>query len=139
MIMSINQETQSRRITTEELERLIESCKGSPALLEKSQVFKLEDKLNETGVGRRAALLVATKSFDEFKDAILNDRELAVAMADVERCARDAVECLRIAYRIAMQSQVWILTALSERDDYEEILTEVGSLPEGDDADDSLH
>ena len=137
--MSKNQETQSKKITTEELERLIESCKGSPALLEKSQAFRLEDKLNETGVGRRAAFHIVTKSFDELKDEILNDRGIAVVMADVERCTRDAVECLRIAYRIALQSQVWILTALSERDDYEEILTEVGSLLDGDNADDSLH
>ena len=137
--MTTNQETQSKELSAEDFERLLESCKGAPALLEKSQVFKFEERLNQTGAARRAALLVVTKSFDELKDAILNDRELAVAMADVERCARDAVEGLRIAYGIALQSQVRILAALSERDDYEEILTEVGSLPEGDDADDSLH
>ena len=91
------------------------------------------------GKTRRAALLVATKSFDELKYAILNDRELAVAMADVQRFARDAVEGLRLAYEIVPQSQAWILAALSKRGASDEILTEVNGLSGDDDADGFPH
>lgn len=137
--MTANQETESRDIPPEETERLLESVKGAPALLEDSLIPALEERLRKTGTARRIAFYVATKSFDELKNGILSDRELAVAMADVQRCARDAGEGLSIAYGIVLQSQARILAALSERGDCDEILAEVNGISGGTDADDFPH
>lgn len=107
-----------------DLEALIDACKGQPASLEKSQVFKFEEWLSESGMVRRTALLVATKPYDEFENDVLNDRDLAVAMADVERRIEDVTEGLKLMHDIAMQSRRWILVALSARNDCDEIIAE---------------
>ncbi len=114
-------------ISDKDLEAFIDACKGQPASLEKSQVFEFEEWLKKSGAPRRAALLVATKPYDELEKDVLNDRDLAVAMTDVERCLEDVSEGLKLIRDIVMQSRHWILAALSARDDCDAIIAEVSN------------
>lgn len=114
-------------ISDEDLEAFIDACKGQPTSLEKSQVFKFDEWLDESGMVRRAALFVATKPYDELEKNVLNDRDFAVAMADVE-------EGLKLMLDIVMQSRHWILAALSVRPDCDEIIAEADNDEENENA-----
>lgn len=124
----------SDSISDKDLSAFINACKGQPASLDESQVFEFDRWFAESGVTRRAALLIATRPYDELEKEILNNREIAVAMADVERCIDHVADGFKLMHDIVIQSKYWILVALSKRDDALEIVEGVRNDAGGADA-----
>lgn len=91
-------------LTIEDAEALVNTCNGQPATLELHQMDEFDKWLNDSRAGRRASLAVLSKPFDELESGILNDRDLAIAMADVQRCSADVEHGLDLMLKLVRQS-----------------------------------
>jgi len=121
-------------LTIEDAEALVNTCNGQPATLELHQMDEFDKWLNDSRAGRRVSLAVLSKPFDELESGILNDRDLAVAMADVQRCSADVEHGLDLMLKLVRQSRLWVAAALSSRPDCEEIMAEVDDNEENENA-----
>jgi len=107
-------------------DRLYEQVEASPALINMEQVDTIE-KIIRTDMFRRAALLFATSSGAEICDKILNDRDFALAAADVFQGLDGAETRYRQLADLLAAIHARLLVALAGREDMQEILDEAKS------------
>ncbi|MFC1347716.1 MAG: hypothetical protein G8D81_20480 [gamma proteobacterium symbiont of Clathrolucina costata] len=86
------------------------------------ELGRFENRLQKNAATRRMALVVLTKPFSEIQEQIENDREFAVATADIYQCTDP--ELYQATHDLLENARLRIAGLLACRDDMEEIFKE---------------
>ncbi|MBT3038811.1 MAG: hypothetical protein KME37_07685 [Candidatus Thiodiazotropha sp. (ex Codakia orbicularis)] len=81
-----------------------------------------EDRLQKNHATRRTALVVLTKSFSEVQEMIENDRDFAVATADVFNCTDPGL--YQATHDLLENARIRMAGLLACRDDMEQVIEE---------------
>jgi hypothetical protein len=105
-----------------DIDDLIEKLGKQEPILSFEQVEQLENRITETGITRRAALALLTKSPTETSNAILNNQSYAETIAELSVCIKDSLEYYRGLTELMETSHLWLNYALAGREDMNELL-----------------
>ncbi|MEW8548577.1 MAG: hypothetical protein AB2693_34175 [Candidatus Thiodiazotropha sp.] len=83
---------------------------------------RFEDRLHKNAATRRAALAVLTKPFSEIQEMIENNRDFAVATADILTCTDP--ELYQATHDLLENARTRMVLLLACREDMEEIIEE---------------
>lgn len=117
-------EAQETKVKEDELEALFQRMKDEAPVLPKGFVFEVDEKLKKDAT-RRAALRFLEMPFREMVDAFENDRDTAVAFADLARTVPEAIERYKGLAKLLETAQIRIEMALCVREDLPAIRKEV--------------
>lgn len=88
------------------------------------EMYSIEENFSSYGPTRRAALAILKQTGNELSDAVIEDRDFAIAMADMHDCAQLYAEKLEAFAELMKTASVRASLALCSRKDMREIMDE---------------
>lgn len=109
-------------------ELMLARLRAAPALLDESQVYAIESKI-QGDVARRAAFAIASVAGDDLLEKVSTDREFAVAVGSVFNSLGEVRARYQQLLNLFESIHARLAIAVAERDDMEEILAESRTEP----------
>jgi hypothetical protein len=108
--------------------RMLEKIRRSPAALTENDVFEIDANIraDRDGATRRMALLILAQPGAKLLEGVANERQLAAAVADTRRCLADYLGRLASLTDLLNSADAWMMMALCQREDMQEIIDEAG-------------
>ena len=104
-------------------ELMLARLRAAPALLDESQMYAIENKI-QGDVTRRAAFAIASVAGADLLEKISTDREFAVAVGDVFNSLGEVKARYQQLLELFETIHVRLTVAVAVREDMEEILAE---------------
>lgn len=104
---------------------LLAKLSDEPATITCEQMDAIEQHWRDTMPTRRCALAMLTKPFADLRDKVLEDRELALAIADSMQCANRELPRYKATIKLLEKAAALAAVAMAGREDMTEILDEV--------------
>lgn len=106
------------------IDKILATMNAKGPMLSCEDMDKIEARWEEERRARRCSLVLMTKPFSWLKQQVKDDRDFALAVADVFRCTNEN-QFYKGVNELMEQAHLWAMIALCEREDMQEILAEV--------------
>lgn len=113
----------SAQMSDQECDALLAQMDAREPMLSCDDMDKIEKQWVERRAARRCALVLMTKPFSWLREQVENDRDFALAVADVLSCTKN-IDYYKGMVDLMEQARLWSMMALACREDMSDLITE---------------
>jgi hypothetical protein len=114
----------SDEMSDQEVDELLAQIDAREPMLSCDDMDKIEKQWVERRAARRCALVLMTKPFSWLREQVENDRDFALAVADVFICTKN-IDYYKGMAELMEQAKLWSMMALVCREDMSDLIAEV--------------